>query len=204
MKPIAYDLCCGSGGWAAGLIAAGWHVIGYDIDPMPGYPGEFRQRSVLEMSGDEMRDGSLIVASPPCQEFSRHDQPWTRAKNPPPPDLSIWKACLRIASEAGLPIVIENVRGAQRFVGKAKARVGSFYLFGDVPSGPPSNRGVRQKQSYTSSAKLDRARVPVQVGEWIGAAFMPMSCVKCGHRFDRRCGIFGCPNCMGEGIKVGK
>jgi hypothetical protein len=81
-----------------------------------------------------MRRASLIVASPPCQEFSRHDQPWTRARNPPPPDTSIWEACVRIAQEAGAPLILENVRGAQKFMGPARAHYGSQYLWGDVPA----------------------------------------------------------------------
>lgn len=200
MKPIAYDLCCGDGGWAEGLMAAGWHVIGYDIEPRPNYPGEFRLASVLDLNGADMRDGLLIVASPPCQEFSRHGMPWTRKRNPPPPDLSIVAACRRIAKEAGLPLVMENVRFAQQFIGQAKKHVGAFYLWGDVPMCEPSNRGVRKKESYGSADRLARAKVPLAIGKWIGEAFFPITCAKCGHVFDSRCGLFGCPNCHGEGL----
>lgn len=200
MKPIAYDLCCGDGGWAEGLIAAGWHVIGYDIEPRLNYPGEFRQASVLDLNGVNMRDGNLIVASPPCQEFSRHGMPWTRKRNPPPPDLSLVEACRRIAKEAGLPMVMENVRFAQQFIGRAKKHVGAFYLWGDVPMCEPSNRGVRKKESYGSSDRLARAKVPLAIGKWIGESFFPITCPKCSHVFDNRCGLFGCPNCHGEGL----
>jgi SAM-dependent methyltransferase len=39
----ALDLCCGRGGWAAGLQLEGWRVIGVDNNPaLPAvYPGEF-------------------------------------------------------------------------------------------------------------------------------------------------------------------
>lgn len=200
MKPIAYDLCCGDGGWAEGLIAAGWHVIGYDIEPRPNYPGEFRLASVLDLNGADLRDGKLIVASPPCQEFSRHGMPWTRKRNPPPPDLSIVEACRRIAKDAGLPLIMENVRFAQQFIGKAKKHVGAFYLWGDVPMCEPLLRGGRKKSGMSSTWRLERAKVPPAIGRWIGEAFFPITCLSCGHVFDNRCGLFGCPNCHGEGL----
>ena len=52
-------------------------------------------------------------------------------------------ACFRIAAEAGIPIVVENVKGAQPWVGRAKWHYGSYYLWGDVPALMPSTfRGV--------------------------------------------------------------
>lgn len=201
MTPIAYDLCCGSGGWAQGLIDAGWRVIGFDIEPQPLYPGEFHQVDVKTLSGFDMRDGALIVASPPCEEFTRHGMPWTRASNPPPPDLSVVEACWRIAKEAGLPIVLENVRTAQGWLGRAKAHVGPFYLWGDVPALLPPAVKIRKKESYGSKDRLKRARVPEELAAWVGQVFMPQECIECGYLFDPNCGIYGCPNCHGEGLK---
>jgi hypothetical protein len=49
-------------------------------------------------------------------------------------------ACLEIQEQASraaghrIPLVIENVIGAQRWVGPAKAHYGSFYLWGDIES----------------------------------------------------------------------
>lgn len=31
-RPLAIDLFCGLGGWAEGLLAEGWHVVGFDIE----------------------------------------------------------------------------------------------------------------------------------------------------------------------------
>ena len=40
-------------------------------------------------------------------------------------------------------MVVENVRGAQKWVGRARWNYGSFYLWGDVPALMPFARGVK-------------------------------------------------------------
>jgi hypothetical protein len=66
--------------------------------------------------------------------------PWSRAKALPPPDNSLFEACFRIQREASeaaghhIPMIVENVRGAQKWVGRARWNYGSFYLWGDVPA----------------------------------------------------------------------
>jgi hypothetical protein len=66
--------------------------------------------------------------------------PWKRAKALPPPDNTLFEACFRVQREAceaagrRVPLVVENVRGAQRWVGRARWNYGSFYLWGDVPA----------------------------------------------------------------------
>lgn len=79
----------------------------------------------------------IIVASPPCQEFSYRSFPFKRCQELAanvPPDKTIWQACERIAKECNAPLVLENVRGAQKYMGKAAAHYGPFYLWGDVPA----------------------------------------------------------------------
>ena len=184
MRPLALDLCCGLGGWAEGLIAAGWDVVGVDIDERfrATYPGLFvccdiRWLAVGEWIIDEAkyRTFGLAVASPPCQEFSRHDQPWTKRRNPPPPDKSIWEACILIAEKAGAPLILENVRGAQQFMGSGKWHFGSRYLWGDVPAIMPkfSWAHERKKESRTSAAVAERSKIPFELALHIGRVFHP-------------------------------
>jgi hypothetical protein len=172
-KPLAIDLCCGSGGWARGLIAEGWEVIGFDVVPQPLYPGRLVIQDVRTIDGHRMCRAGLIVASPPCEEFSRHDQPWTRAKNPPLPDLSIVEACKRIAAEAGVSMILENVRGAQKWLGRSSFRLQGTHLWGRMPALMPDLEPPRQKQSRSSTARLQRARVPFELAAYIGRTFLP-------------------------------
>lgn len=157
---LAYDLYCGPdfGGWAKGLISEGWTVIGFDISGAqgfgPGYPGELRVRDVLAIHGSELKDADLIVGSPPCQEPSYRAMPWSRAQKlnrqgPPHRFIALFEACLRIRLQASIaagryiPLVIENVRGAQRWIGVAKNHYGSYYLWGDVPETLPATDRVK-------------------------------------------------------------
>lgn len=143
-KPLAIDMFCGLGGWTEGLLAEGYYVIGFDIERHVygehRYPAQLVIQDVLSLHGSQFKGANLIVASPPCQGYSYRAMPWSRAKALPPPDNSLFEACFRIQQEAceaagrHIPLVVENVRGAQKWVGRARARYGSFYLWGDVPA----------------------------------------------------------------------
>lgn len=141
-SPLAIDLYCGLGGWAEGLLAEGFRVIGFDVERHDygagGYPGHLVIQDVTTLHGSQFRDAAVIVASPPCQAYSYRAMPWKRAKALPPPDNTLFEACFRIQKEACeaagryIPLIVENVRGAQPWVGRAKANFGSYYLWGDV------------------------------------------------------------------------
>jgi len=143
-KPLGIDLFCGLGGWTDGLLAEGYYVVGFDIERHiygeHRYPGLLVIQDVLTIHGSQFRDAALIVASPPCQAYSYRAMPWKRAKALPPPDNTLFEACFRIQREAcaaagrHIPLIVENVRGAQKWVGRARWNYGSFYLWGDVPA----------------------------------------------------------------------
>ncbi len=153
-RPLAIDLFCGLGGWTDGLLAEGWDVIGFDIEQHVygehRYPAQLVVQDVLTLHGSQFRTADLIVASPPCQAYSYRAMPWKRAKALPPPDNTLFEACFHIQREAceaagwHIPLIVENVRGAQKWVGRARWNFGSFYLWGDVPAlMPPAMRAAK-------------------------------------------------------------
>ena len=115
-------------------------------------------QDVLTLDGSQFKDADCIVASPPCQEYSYMAMPFSRAKQIAAairggpiefPEgytgsrtvaqlTALFDACFRIQREAceaagrHIPMVAENVCGAQPWVGPARAHFGSFYFWGDV------------------------------------------------------------------------
>jgi len=178
-KRIAVDLCHGMGGWTVALLETGWMVYGYDIRRFSEYPAQSIIQDVRTVSGLNWRGKvSLILASPPCEEFSRHDQPWTRAKNPPAPELGIqlFRACERIIREAGCPGIIENVRGAQKFVGKAATHWGAYYLWGNVPALliPYIKKDWKMKRENVGprcDRSAIRAKIPSPLADFIARSY---------------------------------
>jgi hypothetical protein len=165
MKPLAIDLFCGLGGWTDGLLAEGWDVIGFDNERHQygdaKYPAQLVLQDVLTLHGKQFKDVDLIVASPPCQEYSYMAMPWSRAKaieqeyligKRDRADLTaLFDACFRIQREAceaagrHIPLIVENVRGAQKWVGRSRFNYGSFHLWGDVPALMPMTKAAKVK-----------------------------------------------------------
>jgi len=146
MKPLAIDLFCGLGGWTEGLLSEGYFVVGFDnhqhVYGEHRYPAQLVIQDVLTLHGSQFKDAALIVGSSPCQEFSYRAMPWKRAKalGPPVFGLELFNAQFRIQREAceaahrHIPLVVENVRGAQPWVGRSRWNYGSYHLWGDVPA----------------------------------------------------------------------
>jgi hypothetical protein len=158
-RPLAIDLFTGLHGWAEGLIAAGFYVVGVDIVDMSRELGEAKPdhfslivQDVLTLHGSQFKRADLIVGSSPCTKYSYMAMPWTRSKalaawyrDPEHPERlvelnALYDAQFRIQREASqaagrhIPMVVENVVGAQPWVGRARAKFGSIALWGDVPA----------------------------------------------------------------------
>jgi C-5 cytosine-specific DNA methylase len=184
--PLAIDLYCGLGGWTEGLLAEGYDVVGFDIERHQygehRYPAQLVVQDVLTLHGSQFKNAALIVASPPCQEYSYMAMPWKLAKAKAAAiradttgqmlaDLNrLFEACFRIQAQASLaagrhvPMVVENVRGAIPWVGRSRWNFGSFHLWGDVPALMP-NAGTTMKFGKICHSPEDWSRV--QKGERI-------------------------------------
>lgn len=161
---LAIDLFCGLGGWADGLLAEDFDVVGFDIERHEygkhHYPGQLVIQDVRTLHGSQFKGADLIVASPPCQFFSYCAMPWTRAKalaaevraDPARLDkeLELFCACFRLQREASeaagrhIPLIVENVRGAIPWVGRSRWNFGSFHLWGDVPALMPTTFSAKR------------------------------------------------------------
>ena len=100
------DLFCGAGGAGMGLSRAGFEVVGFDIEPQPHYPFEFRQADALTV---DLSEFDAVWASPPCQMYSiMRNLPWLK-------DREYWDSVPPTREHlvaSGLPYIIENVVGA--------------------------------------------------------------------------------------------
>jgi hypothetical protein len=168
-RALAIDLFCGLGGWTDGLLAEGYDVIGFDVERHVygehRYPAQLVIQDVTTLHGSQFKGADVIVASPPCQAYSYRAMPWKRAKALPPPDNTLFETCFRIQREAceaagrHIPLIVENVRGAQPWVGRARWNFGSFYLWGDVPALMPITlrEAGGTKQRGSGAAWFDKA-----------------------------------------------
>lgn len=163
MRPLCIDLFCGLGGWTEGFLAEGWDVIGFDIERHDygsgGYPAQLVLQDVLTIHGKQFRGVTVIVASPPCQEYSYMAMPWSKAKaieaeyrlgvRDTKKLTALFDACFRIQREASeaagrhIPLIVENVRGAQKWVGRSRWNYGSFHFWGDVPALMPIAKSAK-------------------------------------------------------------
>lgn len=109
-RPLLLDLCCKAGGASAGYHAAGFDVVGVDIEPQPDYPFEFVCADALTV---DLTGFDVVAASPPCQRYCQATPPARREDHP---DLiePIRQRLIDAVNTEGGPwaYVIENVPGA--------------------------------------------------------------------------------------------
>lgn len=151
-KPVALDLFCGKGGWTNALLAMGFKVYGFDIEPQPDYKGIFVQCDILAMGVSDFREYGAIFAtcSSPCEEFSVHGMAHFHP-NPKYPEFGIrlFNHARFLLEGLEVPYVMENVRPAQKFIGRSVNHCGPFHLWGTaVPALFP-------KDAYKVSKGID-------------------------------------------------
>jgi hypothetical protein len=202
------------------------------------YPAQLVLQDVLTIHGSQFRNADIIVASPPCQQYSWLAMPWSRSKDPnnskaakalrakwetEGPDNRLFDACFRIQREAiyarrldlrcceldyskpgckrcHIPMVVENVRGAQPWVGRSVWNYGPMHLWGDAPALMPTGthvkisggkggwfgdyktregRGLSQISGNSSKSPARKAasamiaKIPLPLSTWIARVYKP-------------------------------
>jgi len=135
------DLFCGMGGWSIGFYREGFDCVGIDIVDV-AYPYELRLQDVHRFKPNGERF-DVVVASPPCTEFSTLTNISVARGQRPPKDpekgLELVREAQRIIKEADPRFwLIENVRGAvehfQPLLGKPTCKYGPWQLWGNFPA----------------------------------------------------------------------
>ena len=138
IKNVVWDLCSGLGGWSEAFVQDDWIVIRVEINPDLTYIPHtlhFDVKDYLDWMY-LLPKPDLILASPPCTEFSLAQN--YRGGRPDHPDMSILEACIDIIKLAQPKYwCIENVSGAckhfEPYLGKHTQRAGPFYMWGKFP-----------------------------------------------------------------------
>jgi len=152
------DLFAGELGWSRIFAARGHECICIDLKTPKNIPlgCQFIKADVLSLFSRRTgfvslrQDGynwteefDFIVASSPCEEFSVHGMKHFHP-NPKYPEMGImlFNHTRQLCEATGLPYLMENVRAAQRFVGKAVHHCGPYFLWGNAvpPLVPPRTR----------------------------------------------------------------
>ena len=187
-RKVIWDLCSGLGGWTEAFVQDGWVVIRIELNPDLEYVPFTRILDVKEWMDwiDELPHPDIIVASPPCQEFSLATGKPVEGREP---DMSIVRACLDIIDYIKPTWwVLENVRGATSFfmplLGHHKQAIGArghpkFFLWGNYPE-------IIMKPNFTHSISdkhtaQERALIPFEL------SFELLRAVKNHVRIDRWC-----------------
>jgi hypothetical protein len=167
------------GGWSIGFHREGFDCKGVDIVDV-GYPYKLIQADVRELTFKI--DVDVVVASPPCTEFSPLTKlSWRKGqRGPPNPEkgMELVMAGMRVISQANPKFwLLENVKGAIPYfekiphLGEPRAKIGSYCLWGNFPGldfdGNPNKGGDKiglPEESYRDPLRSwKRARIPVQL-----------------------------------------
>lgn len=127
------DLFCGKKGFSQAFRDRGDEITTIDINK------DFHPDICADLRRFILRDSSarwdVVLASPPCTEFTRSILPWY---DQGPPSMELLNKTVKIITQIKpLFWIIENVKGAVKWfaptLGSPRQRAGSRYLWGNFP-----------------------------------------------------------------------
>ena len=109
------DLFCGLGGWSKGFkqIYPDAECFGIDITDL-GYPYNFIKADLMDWQPDQ--DYDVVVASPPCTNFSQVVKQWTGKANESKGLDLVWRTFALIEQIKPKYWIVENVKGLGEFL----------------------------------------------------------------------------------------
>ena len=171
-KKVVWDLCSGLGGWSEAFVQDEWIVIRIDDNPnLKHIP--FTHCFCVKNWADWIHyfpKPDLILASPPCTEFSLAQN--FQNGRIEDPDMSILMACVDIIQVTKPKYwCIENVAGACRFfepiLGKHTQRAGPFYMWGEFPYVALDPSWTHNKEDEVKGPRnlrpQQRAKIPFEI-----------------------------------------
>lgn len=172
-KPIALDICCRKGGATVGLQRLGFYVIGVDVEPQPGYPGdEFWLADGLDvlkrMAWPPISAGGidLVWQSWPCQAGNTATAS-NRARGIPDTHEQFIPRARELSDKLGIPYVIEQPTASTTGLIRRDLTLCMDMFKGDMP--PP---WVQKHRSFEISGFKVSQPVhpegPVRGGSMIG------------------------------------
>ena len=109
------DLFCGMGGWSRAFAEAGHDCTGIDIKNI-GYPYHFIKADLNDWNPEQHYD--VILASPPCTQFSKVNQNWNGKNNESKGLGLVFRVFALIDQIKPKYWIIENVKGLAAFIDK--------------------------------------------------------------------------------------
>lgn len=196
MNPYVLDLCSGLGGASEAFVQDPyWDVIRIENNPILADVPHTESLDVLQWMDwipslfDTMGKPDLVIAAPPCREFSRaYAAPAPSAERLGirfEPDMRILEACIDIIEYLNPTFhIIENVAGAinhfDTYLGKYRQHVGPFFLWGSFPQINLDPGFIHRKADHDSwsTDKLranKKAKWPIEMSRGLQDAIMQQS-----------------------------
>lgn len=194
------DLYSGLGGFSQAFVNHGWEVCRLENNPLLAeVPNthiidifEFRDQLVdAQRRGLPIKSVDVILASPPCYEFSMgYNAPRAVASRenrldnyqPDMKYVDVAKEIIQILQPKYW--IIENVQGACRYLepilGRHRQRVGAFFFWGNFPlmhivGKVPTKAEKDQRHSELRSNH--RAKVPIQISHALLVAILSQTSI---------------------------